>query len=32
VRYAYVECAQGGLAAFGEMPSAEEVLASARSL
>jgi peroxiredoxin len=32
VRYAYVECAQGGLAAFGEMPSAEEVLASAQTL
>ena len=32
VRTAYVECAQGGLAAFGEMPSAEEILASARAL
>ncbi len=32
VRHAYVECAQGGPATFGEMPSAEEVLASARAL
>ena len=32
VRRTYVECAQGGPAAFGEMPSAEEVLASARAL
>jgi peroxiredoxin len=32
VCHAYVECAQGGLTAFGEMPSAEEILASARGL
>jgi peroxiredoxin len=32
VRHAYVECAQGGPATFGEMPSAEEVLAQARAL
>jgi peroxiredoxin len=31
VRHTYVECAQGP-ATFGEMPSAEEVLASARAL
>jgi hypothetical protein len=31
VRHAYVECAEGP-ATFGEMPSAEEVLASARAL
>ena len=31
VRHAYVECAQGP-ATFGEMPSAEEILASARAL
>jgi peroxiredoxin len=32
VRYSFVECERGGPAAFGEMPSAEEVLASARDL
>ncbi len=32
VRHAFVECAQGGPAAFGEMPSAEQILASARAL
>jgi peroxiredoxin len=32
VRYSFVECERGGPAAFGEMPSAEEVLASARAL
>ena len=32
VRHAYVECARDGLAGFGEMPSAEEVVASARAL
>lgn len=32
VRHAYVECAREGLAGFGEMTSAEEILASARAL
>jgi peroxiredoxin len=32
VRHAFVECAQGGLATFGEMPTLEEVLSSARTL
>jgi hypothetical protein len=32
VRHAFVECARDGLAGFGEMPSAEEFLASARAL
>jgi hypothetical protein len=32
VRHSYVECARGGPAAFGEMPSADEILESARKL
>jgi peroxiredoxin len=32
VRYSFVECERGGPAAFGEMPSAEELLTSARAL
>jgi hypothetical protein len=31
VRHAFVECAEGP-GTFGEMPSAEEILASARAL